>query len=179
MSANKIIELAKKLKALADRGIGGEKINAEAMLNALMKKHKITAEDIEGEKTQEYFLKLDPTQVRIFNQIAKKINGSIKIHGEFPKKIIRKHKLKGNFMITCTPYEFIEIEGKYDFYIKLYTSELSIFFTSFLKANDLLLDATEKDYNPTKEELEKWKRIKEMADKIKSEKFRKQLSTPK
>ena len=54
---SKYIELAKKLKALADRGIGGEKINAEKMLNALMKKHKISIEDIEGEKQEDCNLK--------------------------------------------------------------------------------------------------------------------------
>lgn len=175
---SKHIELAKKLKALADRGVGGEKLNAKKMLNALMKKHHITIEDIEGEKQKEYFLKLDSTQIKLFNQIAKKINRNIKIHGEFTKKHIRQYKLKGNFMIICTPCEFIEIEGKYDFYSKLYTSELSIFFTSFLKANDLLLSPTDDNYVPTEEELEKWKRIEEMANKIKSDKFRKQLSTP-
>lgn len=43
----KYIELAKKLKELADRGTGGEKVNAEQQLTRLMEKHGITLEDIE------------------------------------------------------------------------------------------------------------------------------------
>lgn len=31
--------MAKKLKALADKGVGGEKVNAEKMLNDLLKKN--------------------------------------------------------------------------------------------------------------------------------------------
>lgn len=176
---DKIIQLAKKLKALADRGTGGEKINAETMLNALMKKHNISIEDIEGEKQEHYFMNLDATEVKIFNQIAKHVNRSLIVYGEFPKNEIRKYKLTGNYMVKCIPSEYIEIEAKYTFYIKLYKSELSIFFSSFLKANDLLLTPTGEEQEPSKEELEKWKRINEMADSIKSEKFRKQLSTPK
>ena len=174
----KHIELGKKLKALADRGVGGEKVNAQKLLHALLKKHNITIQDIEGEKTQEYFLNLDDaTQGKLFSQIAGKVNRDLKLYGEFPKNVIRKYKLKGNHMITCTPAEYIEIEAKYDFYSKLYADELKIFWKSFLKANDLLLDATE-DYKPTKQQLEEWKRIEEMANKIKKGEFMRQISQP-
>ena len=173
---SKYIELAKKLKALADRGIGGEKVNAEKMLNALMKKHKKSIEDIEGEKQEDYYLKIDSTHIKIFNQIAKKVNRSVKVYGEFPKNIIRKHRLKGNYMITCSPAEYVEIEAKYDFYSKLYKDEFDIFFTSFLKANSLLLDnLSTEEKELTKEEYEKWKRISEMAGAIKVGHFMKQI----
>ncbi len=39
---DKIIELAKKLKALSERGEGGEKLNADRMLKDLMNKHDIS-----------------------------------------------------------------------------------------------------------------------------------------
>lgn len=38
----KILETARKLKALADRGEGGEKENAKRMLEKYMKKHNLT-----------------------------------------------------------------------------------------------------------------------------------------
>ena len=171
----KHIELGKKLKALADRGVGGEKVNAEKLLKALLKKHNITIEDIEGEKTQEYFINLDTVQGKLFSQIAGKVKRDLKLYGEFPKAFIKKFKLRGNHMIKCTPAEYIEIEAKYDFYYKLYTAELKIFWKSFLKANDLLMDATE-DYKPTKQQLEEWKRIEDMANKIKKGEFMRQIS---
>jgi hypothetical protein len=47
---NKIIELAKKLKALSTQGFGGEKINAEKMLQKIMVKHNLTIEDVAGRR---------------------------------------------------------------------------------------------------------------------------------
>ena len=45
---NKILDKAKKLKELADRGIGGEKDNAKVMLEKWMLKHNITMNELEG-----------------------------------------------------------------------------------------------------------------------------------
>lgn len=42
----KIIEKAKKLKALADRGVGGEQINAKEMFDKYVKHHNITEEEL-------------------------------------------------------------------------------------------------------------------------------------
>ena len=55
----KYIILAKKLKALADKGIDGERVNAQKMLDTLMRKHNLTITDIEGEKTDDYFFSLN------------------------------------------------------------------------------------------------------------------------
>ena len=60
---SKNIDLAKKLKALADRGVDGEKTNAEAMLNSLMKKHNITIEEIEGEELLDFFFKIEKSKI--------------------------------------------------------------------------------------------------------------------
>ena len=43
-------EMLKKLLALSKQGVGGEKINAEALLNKLLKKHGLTIEDIDDEE---------------------------------------------------------------------------------------------------------------------------------
>jgi hypothetical protein len=44
----KILDKAKKLKELADRGVGGEMANAKEMLSKYMEKHNITFEEIES-----------------------------------------------------------------------------------------------------------------------------------
>lgn len=41
------MDVIKKLKALSDRGINGEKENATKLLNKLMKKYGITEEELE------------------------------------------------------------------------------------------------------------------------------------
>ena len=45
---SKILEKAKKLKELADRGVGGEQDNAKDMLEKYMAKHNITMDEITG-----------------------------------------------------------------------------------------------------------------------------------
>ena len=45
-SRKKILDKAKKLKELAERGVGGEKENAKSMLEKYMIKHEISDEEI-------------------------------------------------------------------------------------------------------------------------------------
>jgi len=173
---SKNIELAKKLKALADKGIGGEKSNAEAMLNNLMKKHNITIEEIEGEKLMDFLVKIEKSDYRFLLQIIKHVNYDIKCYGEFPKKTIKQYSLKGNYMITCTASEYIEIEAKHNFYKRLYEEEVSVFSTAFFKANNLLIDnPNREDREMTLKDYENWKRINDMSEKIKVGQFNKQL----
>ena len=42
-----LLQRLERVKALAERGVGGEKENAEALLNRLMAKYGISEEDIE------------------------------------------------------------------------------------------------------------------------------------
>jgi len=52
----RIIDKAKKLKELADRGIDGEKETAQRMYDAYKKKHNLTDEDVKGHKYTEDFI---------------------------------------------------------------------------------------------------------------------------
>lgn len=175
---SKYIELAKKLKALADRGIGGEKTNAEKMLKDLLGKHNLSLDDIEGEKIEMHYFNLDKAYKDLWGQIVKSVNSEIGCYGEFPKNDIKKFNLQGNYCAKCTPSEYIEIEAKLGIFIPLYKSELDIFYTAFCTANDLLVKPKKQksasDLSP--EEYEKWKRSQDMATKIKSEQYRKQIA---
>lgn len=46
----KRLELLKKLKALADNGVGGERENAQAMLDKLLAKYDISAETLSDDE---------------------------------------------------------------------------------------------------------------------------------
>lgn len=175
---NKHLELARKLKALADRGIGGEKQNTESILNALLRKHGITIEEIEEEKLERYYFRLKEDEHSLWHQIIKHVNYSIKCYGEFPQKMIKQFELGGNYMIECTAANYVEIEAKYSFYKRLYNEELEVFYSAFLKANNLLVDNPNKNDNSdiSMEDYEQWKRIIDMADKIRVGQFRKQLN---
>ncbi|WP_324825094.1 DUF2786 domain-containing protein [Sinanaerobacter sp. ZZT-01] len=49
-----ILEKIKKLQVLAERGLDGERENAEKMVEILMKKHGISTVDLEEEKENYY-----------------------------------------------------------------------------------------------------------------------------
>lgn len=52
----RIIDKAKKLKELADRGVDGEKETAQRMYDAYKKKHNLTDEDVKGHKYTDDFI---------------------------------------------------------------------------------------------------------------------------
>ena len=51
-------DLIKKIKALADRGIGGEKENAQKLLKELMQKYNINEEEISEDVIKEFDIKM-------------------------------------------------------------------------------------------------------------------------
>lgn len=52
----RIIDKAKKLKELADRGVDGEKETAKRMYDAYKKKHNLTDDDVKGHKYTDDFI---------------------------------------------------------------------------------------------------------------------------
>jgi len=172
----KFIDLAKKLKALADKGVGGEKQNASEMLEALMRKHGINPEDLESEKRNEYFFDITEDQIPLFNQFVKTTN--VKLNLYVLKNKSEAKKMGGGVLVECTASEYVEIESKAAIYFRLFKEEYAVFFRAFLTANDLLVsdpnnfkllsDLTEK-------EREDFMRAQELSRKIKSEAYRKQL----
>lgn len=67
-------ERLKKLYALALRGVGGEKEQAQAILDKLLKKYAMTLDDLDDEVIQEYDLEYHgKEQDRILMQTAYKL----------------------------------------------------------------------------------------------------------
>lgn len=173
----KHIELAKKLKELAEKGIGGEKKNAQILLSNLLRKHNLTIEDIEGEMQNQFYFKIAKNNELLFLQVVKNTNPDIKIYGSFPQKMIKEYHLSGNYQIECTDSEYIEIEAKFYVYSRLYKQELDVFFTAFCKANNLLVKTKESKYfqDLSEKEKDRYKRADLMSLGIKSETYRKQI----
>jgi len=174
---NKYIELAKKLKALADRGVGGEKHNADKMLNSLLKKHNLTTEDIEGEKIDHHFFNLKKEDDRLWLQIVKSVNNQILCYDPFPSKDVKRLHMEGNYMVDCTVSEYVEIDAKNAIYQRLYKDELNIFYHAFCTANNILVKP-EKSIDVCELEADELKtllRVRQMSRNINSEQYRKQL----
>lgn len=137
---DKLLETAKKLKALSDRGVGGEKENAIQMLERFMQKHGITAEMIEGRIVKKHYVYLEPMfEKRFFYQIcANVLGGSVSmIHYRYKLTKKQIYKGKDRYGIECTDAEFIEIEAKHEFYFKHFLDELDLFRSAFIQKNKL------------------------------------------
>lgn len=174
---SKHIELAKKLKALADRGVGGEKINAKKMLRDFMKKHRLSIEDIDGEKKEKHFFKASGRDRILLHQIVKRVNYDLEFY-EIPAALVKKWNCEGNNYAWCTVSEYIEIEAMFKIYRKLLREEYKLFYHAFLMANDLLCRPpklkTEEELSP--QEYKDLLRSMAMASNIKKETFRRQLA---
>ena len=171
---SKQIELLRKIKELAKRGVGGEAVNAQKQLDILLKKYNLTLEDIEEEKKELRFIKAKDSEIRLLNQIIARVDENIKMW-VLPAKKVKEFSAKGNVVIECSAANFIEIEQMFFVYNKLYKKELEIFYEAFLKANDLLVKGDNTTSELSEEEYEKWKRVDKLSRNIKTETVRKQL----
>jgi hypothetical protein len=155
MDYEKQVELAKKLNALAKSGVGGEKTNAAAMLDRLIKKYGIDFNEIDSDQRFEREFKFQSKTKKLFVQICFKVIGK---SVEFYKWQGRK----GNYyVIKCNEFEYIQIKEYYSFYSKLLKQEIERFEKAFIIKNNLLPDDAE-SYDTSKmsrEELFELKQI--------------------
>lgn len=178
---SKYIELAKKIKALAEKGIDGEKQNAEKLLQSLMKKHNISIEDLENEKIEMFYFKIESyshdLEFRILNQLCGMFE--LKVYGKFTAKLIREYKLPGNYGIDCSKAVYLEIKAMHDFYCHRMKKRLDEFFHAFCIKNDLLVP--EKESNSykqlTKEEKQTWLNALNISRTLESDFFKKQIKS--
>lgn len=133
---SKVIELAKKLKALADRGIGGEKENAIMFLERLMQQHGITYSDIEGDAVKEHKIYYDKKHFDITRQIIASVIGKLSRANYSEFKYVQSNG-KRAFGIVCTDAEYMLMEAKLNFYIKVYEDEMALFYSAFIQRNEL------------------------------------------
>lgn len=130
-----LLRRLERVKALAERGVGGEKENAEALLNRLMAKYSISEEDIEDTAERDYFIRYHNFWERkLIVQIAYKHLGSGHCCGTVGTQSGRPHK---KICVTCTPAQYIEIEADFEFYKAAWEEELAIFYSAFISKNDI------------------------------------------
>lgn len=178
----KVIQLAKKLKALADRGIGGEKQNAETMLKALMEKHSITMDMIDENNLAEHTFELEDKDRKFWKQVVASVIGTSYELFTYPYDR-RHHRKVKRYTIKCTPSDYIEIQAKYDFFTKAYEDELEIFYSAFIQKNKLYAkskgDDNKDQPDMTPEEMDKLYRMLEMMKGMKNHRFLKQIENNK
>jgi len=125
---SKKIELARKLHALAQRGVGGEKANAEQLLAKLLTDTGLTLEDIERTDRELVFLKSTKAQQWLMVQCVYLVLGS----KANPCGVINKRYW---VCVEATNAEHLEILAAFDVYWNLYLEELEVFKLAFLSRN--------------------------------------------
>lgn len=121
------INLAKKIKALSERGIGGERDNAKRILEKFMTENGISDSDLEETEVKHYKFKVPSTPElnnKLFHQIVWSVVGVDKIYNVKGER--------STLYVLCTPDDALEIEAQFDFYNKLLCKEIDLFYTAFL-----------------------------------------------
>lgn len=144
----KQIQLAQKLKALADKGIDGEKANAQQLLQRYLNKNGLTMEDIDSEVVKSCYLNLgtESETAKLFKQIVASVlgnDGDCYYLNKQQLLAFKKARYVGftskSFVIhyKATESEKAEIMAKMDFYIDEYRRQKSIFYSAFIQKNEL------------------------------------------
>lgn len=126
-------ERLKKLQALAERGVGGEKETAQRKLEQLLKANGLTIDDLETEK-QYYFLFSynGEHKARLLRQCMYKVMGAAA-----DIKFYRTKGTRQKIGIDCTAAQKLEIELEYEFYSRIFDEEISDFMTAFIQKQNI------------------------------------------
>lgn len=156
-SKTEIIEKIRKVQALADRGVDGEKENAARMVERLMTEHDITEEELRDDIMERRWFRYnskDKFAPKLMSQVMYATVGS------------RDKWSRGRKAMTgmeCTAAEEIEIRARFEFYYKSYQEDLDAFFLAFISKNDIFptpeLVEDDEDDEPCERTVEEQARI--------------------
>lgn len=141
----KTIQRIKKLQALAERGVGGEKTTAQKKLAKLFKDNGINSLDELQKEEYEYtiFSYNGKHEIKLLRQCMYKVMGAKSDRTAY-KPYGRRQKIG----IYCTKAQKIEIELEFEFYRNVFYEELSIFMDAFIQAQKIFPeDAPVGDYD--------------------------------
>lgn len=174
---DRILELAKKIKALSERGVGGERENAIVMLQRLMKNHEITMDMINENDAKDHVFVIIKDRKRFFFQVIANVAGKNVKYGQY----VKAPRGKLRYFINCTASEAIEIQAKFDFFYTAYEKEVDIFYSAFIQKNNLYSKPTgeereDDDKELTTEESERLSLMMNMMQGMKRHIFTKQLN---
>lgn len=130
----KTIQRIKKLQALAERGVGGEKDTAAKMLQKILEKNGIHSLEELQEDEVEYFLfsYKGKHEIKLLKQCMYKVLGAADHTVYFRTKGTRQ-----KIGIYCTKAQRIEIELEFEFYRNVFYEELPSFMSAFIQAQGI------------------------------------------
>jgi len=149
----------RKLLALAERGEGGEKANAQRMLDNMLRRHGMTVADLIGETRELHWFKVrSATDKQLVRQIAAKVlDGQVSSY--------RNHRNAKEIGVETTPAEAIEIELHFETLRPALERHMDLAFSAFVQANRLFQSSpsTPPTAPLTDEERERARKVLAMA----------------
>lgn len=131
MEIDKAKERYLKLKALAERGVGGERDTAKKKIDSLLLKYGVTIEELEEETLGDYiFSYKGEIEKKLLAQCIYKALGK-----DF--SIYKVNNTRNKLGVQCTKAQKIEIELDFDFYKKALYNELDVFIQAFVTKNSI------------------------------------------
>ena len=128
----KKIDLLKKLKTLAEQGIGGEKETAQKKLEQLMQKYNVEEQELSDDVVERYeFRYHGEFEKRLLLQVGYKVLGK-KIK-EKMYEYRRGTGKKTTRIIECTKAEALRIRIEHEFYCNLWKEEQDFLFECFIQ----------------------------------------------
>ena len=184
-----IIERLLKIKALAERGEGGERSAAEHLLNSLMKQYNIRPEDLDSDAMDYHLAHIGEQLIdwKLFSQIAHKLHqghpGEIRIKDirEVPASRKKAWAEAGfgpknsDVALYCTDMEFIEVMSAFEIYREDMHRQEDVFYYAYLSKNNLLLDPGGAHPELTKDEIKKLLAAERMKEGIERKDIYKQI----
>ena len=149
-----------KLLTLSKRGIDGEKLNAEVLLNKLLKKHNVSLSQIESEEKQMRFYSYTSPETRqILVNIIGHVSNTPEIYG------VKKHK---DLAVEVTDYEDIQIQEMKDFHFSNFRKErqkiLQDLASAYIHKHDIFRESSTENEEPANKKPVDWEAIKRMLN---------------
>lgn len=156
-----VLRKIKKIKALAERGVGGEKSTAEQKLKKLLEENGIVSlDELEREQAEfELFSYNGKYEKKLLMQCMYKVLKDLDF------KTYHRRGTKQKVGIYCTKAEKIEIQLEFDFYKNALHEEMDRLVRAFIQANKIFPDNTPYDDSELTEEDIKIMSISSMIEK--------------
>ena len=130
-------ERLKKLYALALRGVDGEKEQATAILNRLIKKYGISLNELNEDIIKTYdFTFHGKVEEKLLRQITYKVTNETN-HFHSLQYVDSGRKCRTQCQIDCTEAQKIEIEFLFDFHKKLWEREAESLLFAYIQKHRL------------------------------------------
>lgn len=154
----RILQRIRRVQALAERGVAGEKESAAATLDRLMKQYGITEADIAEERRElAWFRYKTPIERKLLLQVIYAVTGRAG-SGCVGAYTGRTRKQVG---IQCTAAERLEIQFDYDFFRAALEEEMGRFFSAFLIKNGIFPpEGKESEELPPSQEISREEALK-------------------